>query len=261
MTFFQLHETKSDTSWNFWLKIWQVVVVFTQNQTRFKTCNSDYHTLCLFSHKIWHVLNFLVQSLTGCGNPKSKLDTVKVSNQNLTRRVLFSFKAWQFVYFVSQELTRCNHPNSESGTWWDFQVKNWHVVKFSFQNLTRCKFFNLESDKLRFFPWKIRHDVNCFFSKEFLWKITKRAKHVDFAEQNDPREIWIQPFPEFDTFCNFQLKTWLSLNFMKHLTLCKVFDSKLDRWWTFLLKTRHVVKLVIQNISRCDFFHTKLKTF
>ena len=240
MTFFQLHETKSDTSWNFWLKIWQVVVVFTQNQTRFKTCNSDYHTLCLFSHKIWHVLNFLVQSLTGCGNPKSKLDTVKVSNQNLTRRVLFSFKAWQFVYFVSQELTRCNHPNSESGTWWDFQVKNWHVVKFSFQNLTRCKFFNLESDKLRFFPWKIRHDVNCFFFQKNSFEKSRRGQNMSILR-------------------NKMIHVKFEYNLFQNLTLFVIFNSKLDSLWTSW-NIWHFVKFLTQNLTGGGLFYSKPDT-
>ena len=127
LTLFELHETKSDTFQSFWIKIWQVVVVFTQNQTRFKTCNSDYHTLWLFSHKICHIVNLLVQSLTGCGNPKSKLDTVKRSNQNLTRRLLF----------ISRPGTLCT-----------LFFKNWQVVIILIHNMTRCDFFLTKSDTL-----------------------------------------------------------------------------------------------------------------
>ena len=119
-----------------------------------------------------------------------------------------------------------------------------------------------------------------FFSKECLWKSTQRAKHVDFVEQNAPREISIQLFREFDSFCIFQLKNWLSLTswnkiwyFVKFLTLkiwqvvdfstqnqtlCVPCNSEYDMLWLFSHKICHIVNFLVQSLTGCGNPKSKL---
>ena len=183
---------------------------FSQNLTRCKLPSSKPDRLWKSQVKIWHGKTF-----------QSKLDT----------SCTFSFKDWHFVYFVFQELTRCGHPNSESGTWWYIQVKNWQVVKFSFQDLTRCKTLNLESDKLRFFPWNFRHDVNCFFFQNYAFENHEWGKICPFS--------WTKK------------STWtFDRNFFHNPTLFEVFNSKSDSFWFQSIKIRHFVKTLIQNLTR-----------
>ena len=127
-------------------------------------------------------------------------------------------------------MTRGKNFKSKSDTLGNFQFMIWHVVKLLIQNLTRCDFLVT-----------ILTQWTLFFSKVLPLKKHKGGKVSPFGWTK-----WV---------------TWtFECNFFRKMTFFEVFKSKFDSFWISWIKIWHVVKIVFQKKTRCDFFHTKLET-